>query len=166
MFLSFTLLVSYQPPPPFVFCLNKIHFQNLVLVHFLRLSIRFEHFCCHLFPLFASICCLFCSHTALQENQEGKHPLQRNTLLHTWHWRIENILTTLEFLFYCLPAYQCKDNCLMRWRANFSLTSLHGFVQVSASLWKLAVMLENMKMPMGYRHVTVVKYPFIGWIKH
>lgn len=82
-------------------------------------SLRSEHFWFHLFLLFVSISFLFCSHTSLQENQLGKHPLQSNTLLHTWHLWIEDILGVLQFLFHRSPKHHCEDSRLIHRWANF-----------------------------------------------
>lgn len=117
--LSFTLLVSQWSLPPSSPCVSSLFPKSFALSFPLSFSLRFQHSWCHLFLLFVSISCLFCSHTALQANQKGKQPLQRSaTPLHIWHWWIENIFTT-QFLLPRLPTHHCKDNCLIPWQAYF-----------------------------------------------
>lgn len=74
-FLSFTLLVFLSLFFIIIYLCSSFYFQDLLLFYSLRLSLsiflslRSEHFWCHLFPLFVFISFLFCCHTALQENQ-------------------------------------------------------------------------------------------------
>lgn len=76
-FLSFTLLVFLSLFFIIIYlCSSFFFFPRSVallltpsLSLYLSLSLRSEHFWCHLFPLFVFISFLFCCHTALQENQ-------------------------------------------------------------------------------------------------